>query len=592
MFKNLIEITISNSVVILCLLFLSPLIKKRYIAKWRYFAWLFIAIRLIIPLNFSLSKAPIIVTPPTQTMIYQNEVVSHEITESPLPNEPATLQTKHVNTTDLFVAIWISGIVAFLLYQLFRYYSFKKSVKRWSYNISDTRITDIFNALLIDMNIQNSIEMKLCKKVCSPMLFGFFKPTLLLPSEDYTDRDLVVILKHELIHYKRHDLWYKLILMIANAVHWFNPIVYVMQRVANRDIEFSCDDEVIKNTDIHFRKSYSKTILNSLHNEKLRQTKLSTYFHGSKRNLKHRFSNILDMTKKRKGILALMMVVILIMAGSVLVACKVGDKVKDTVNNQENVNNNDMVTSFDKLQKSVDNGHQPWRLNPKDVAIQFIRETLKIEDGEVSEVSGNFVDSRVIFKKADGSSIAIDLYQPAKKGIGGIWEVESWFDNNNKKYQVRDLSSLPPLFHHDDTIPQKYKEPIKNYIITNFTKTYKPYYEVLGFESKNVTFIKNKDNIEATFWLIMITKNYYKDPDTVDYIKKAKETGNKYYQTLYDEYNAPRGGSYELKLTANLLTDGSIDTDTFKLYTNVSPKGTEWEYLEDLSGYIISDVKE
>jgi hypothetical protein len=39
------------------------------------------------------------------------------------------------------------------------------------------------------------------------------------------------------------------------------------------------------------------------------------------------------------------------------------------------------------------------------------------------------------------------------------------------------------------------------------------------------------------------------------------------------------------------LTDGSNDTDTFKLYTNVSPKGIEWEYLKDLSGFVIDVEK-
>ena len=75
------------------------------------------------------------------------------------------------------------------------------------------------------------------------MIIGLFRPTLLLPHEGYQKIDLEVIIRHELVHFKRNDLWFKLLLVCANAVHWFNPVIYLMVREANRDIEISCDEE-------------------------------------------------------------------------------------------------------------------------------------------------------------------------------------------------------------------------------------------------------------------------------------------------------------------------------------------------------------
>ena len=58
------------------------------------------------------------------------------------------------------------------------------------------------------------------------MMTGFVKPRILLPDADFTTDELRLILKHELVHYKRRDLWYKGLVLAANAIHWFNPAVY------------------------------------------------------------------------------------------------------------------------------------------------------------------------------------------------------------------------------------------------------------------------------------------------------------------------------------------------------------------------------
>ena len=59
MLGNIFSISLSMSVVIAGLLVLSPLLGKRYAAKWRYFVWLAVAVRLLIPIHFSLPEAPV-----------------------------------------------------------------------------------------------------------------------------------------------------------------------------------------------------------------------------------------------------------------------------------------------------------------------------------------------------------------------------------------------------------------------------------------------------------------------------------------------------------------------------------------------------
>jgi hypothetical protein len=143
------------------------------------------------------------------------------------------------------------------------------------------------------------------------LITGFIKPILLIPSTDISDEDLKIIFTHELIHYKRKDIWYKLLLVFANAFHWFNPIIYKMSVESNKDIEMVCDTEVITNGDIEFRKHYSETILSMIHKEHIRYTSFSTYFYGGLKTMKQRIFNIFDMTKKRSGIITLCIILLL-----------------------------------------------------------------------------------------------------------------------------------------------------------------------------------------------------------------------------------------------------------------------------------------
>ncbi|WP_279386547.1 M56 family metallopeptidase [Candidatus Cryosericum odellii] len=149
---------------------------------------------------------------------------------------------------------------------------------------------------------------------------------MLLPDMDYSDTGLHMILKHELVHYKRGDIWYKLLMICANAVHWFNPLVYLVVTASNQDLEMSCDSAVIQDADTASRKQYSETILAAVRKEKMCQTAFSTYFDGGKKTMKERLVNIFDVSRRRKGLLALCAIIIVVGITGALVAYDVSDQ--------------------------------------------------------------------------------------------------------------------------------------------------------------------------------------------------------------------------------------------------------------------------
>ncbi len=111
---------------------------------------------------------------------------------------------------------------------------------------------------------------------------------------------------------------------------------------------------------------------------------------------------------------------------------------------------------------------------------------------------------------------------------------------------------------------------ISAYLEEESRKAFSPYYELLGFEISEYKEEAVNGNVEATFFYKLIHKNYDIDPDTVEYIKEAKESGNKNYQIMHDEYLQPKDMNFDFKV---IIDEKGLIT----LYSNVSPKGIVWE---------------
>lgn len=299
LFIDIFEITLPMSALIVLLLLCAPLIKKSYVSKWRYYMWLFVSARLIFPIKPRI-KSPI-------TMEIPSGIATHTPADTSAAGSISVMQ--------ILMLVWLLGILALTMYQIFCYVSFKKLVRRWSESVNDTNVLSAFEGAKSSLGLKNDINIKMCKAVTSPMIFGIFKPVLLLPYIPFKNDELAIILRHELVHFRRHDIWYKLLLVAARTIHWFNPVVHIMVRAANRDVELACDAEVVKNEGRRFRESYGDAIMRLVHNGSGVKTTLSTCFVFSKRMVGERIKGIFDYKIKRSGA-----VMFCVVAASVLIS--------------------------------------------------------------------------------------------------------------------------------------------------------------------------------------------------------------------------------------------------------------------------------
>ena len=332
---NAIEISLALSPVILLLLLVSPLLGKHYGARLRCFMWLALAVRLLIPFNTPLVNAIPIQPLPTfgTELMAQADIVPEredagfiENTREPAAGDAATVSPKapasiHLAPALILPAIWGLGAGLFLLYHLLAYILTYRKLWRWSTSVTDPHLLRRFARIKNELSIKRSVRLRRSAKAASPLLIGFLRPCIILPHAPLDSEQLDFILYHELTHLKRGDLWFKLAALLANAVHWFNPLVWLITSRVGFDTELACDADVLAGTERDVRKAYGYTVLAFIEQGWRCRTPLTSRFLGGKKQMKQRFRNITDMSVKRRGFAAMFAIVLIIaLAGSTVYA--------------------------------------------------------------------------------------------------------------------------------------------------------------------------------------------------------------------------------------------------------------------------------
>ena len=339
-FLSVLEISLAVSLIIILLVLLSPLLNKRYAAKCKYWVWIVLALRLLIPFGKTTSEPSVVIDIPkqiTMPLMSRGTVESvftsgEQVKMSNLPEEdeiefPTGKQTMWmffgITLLDFIAGAWLIGCLAMLSVHRFSYIRFKRQVAQTGISVEDNSIVCLLQQLTEELQIRRKIDIIRYSQAASPMIIGFIRPVLIMPDEAYSREELYFILKHELLHLKRHDIYFKLFLLVVNALHWFNPIVWLMRKEATVDMELSCDESVVRGMNLEARKAYTKTLLSALNRQCARRIVLSTQFYGGKQVMKKRFQNILIGTRKKNGFSIVVCAAVLTLAVGSLLGCSI-----------------------------------------------------------------------------------------------------------------------------------------------------------------------------------------------------------------------------------------------------------------------------
>ena len=326
---NLLKTSLLGTLAILLMLVSKPLWRERYRAKARCWLWLALAAFLLFPVDFSVKDAPVQAAPPQDYTLFvgtdkttiqstdhlfgdmaeRSGQTSTQVRDSIIARpvtDPAQKATRYIPVTTILFYGYLAGAAAFLLCQGVSYVRFRRTVRRWRSGVTRGDYRALLQDTARSLNV-TAPEMFVCEAISTPAVTGLFRPTLLLPHEGYDLNELRYILRHELCHLKRRDMLLKLVLLAANAMHWFDPVVYLMLRQADEDIELACDSAATDGLDRAERAAYSRTLLAAVQSH-VRALPATTCFGGTVERLKRRITNVLGTQKKRGlGVVALVL---------------------------------------------------------------------------------------------------------------------------------------------------------------------------------------------------------------------------------------------------------------------------------------------
>ena len=306
--SGLFEVSLTMGAVTALLLILSPVWKRRFRPQWRCWAWLLVALRLAVPFNVSLPRAPVVLEAPAPAAVSAAWVEEEgfqgvELTARTLPPGEAAPEAVErglsLTTAELAFAV-AAGVLAG---RLLRYAAFRRRTARWC----------------TTAGTYEGVPVYACALLSSPALTGLLRPRILLP-EGVEEERRAFALAHEAMHARRRDLWRKALLLWVCALHWFNPLVWLLRRAAERDMEIACDAAVLAGRDGEWRRRYGAALLSFV--PVGRPAPLTSQFAGGARGLKERFRALMDASAKRPGRAALLLVLCAALLGGPLVACQ------------------------------------------------------------------------------------------------------------------------------------------------------------------------------------------------------------------------------------------------------------------------------
>lgn len=336
--NNLMQIGLTVSLAALVPLILRRLMKKRYPARMVCVVWAILALRLLIPVQLTLPQAPVQVIPRTSYVVQSDQTAFRQAglpvvqnptrwvtgTQAQTLSAADTGTVKTVDITDILLTLWLAGVIACVLWQGIGYYRLIRSLKGTSQPVERADLHTILQEQCADLIIDREIPLQVSSAADCPMLAGFIHPTLYLPDERISRTDAAFIFRHELTHYKHGDLWLKLLLLAARCLHWFNPLVHLIARFAQEDIEAACDDAVVRGHDGAYRRAYGETILRSAIAQAQKRKALVSCFGDDKKTLMCRFEGLFDKSVKKRGVALVVMIALLV--GSLGCVVAVGEK--------------------------------------------------------------------------------------------------------------------------------------------------------------------------------------------------------------------------------------------------------------------------
>ena len=219
-----------------------------------------------------------------------------------VPQQPLLILETSLKFTHGIIRIWFIGTLAVLFWHIIRHLTFRHKLLKNAKAIYDRRIVSIWEDVLTAANFKKPYFCLVqSPDTATPLSVGFFKKTIrvVLPCREYTDQELYLIFRHELVHIGRQDSGTKFFMVFCSSLCWFNPLMWFAVRHNAADMELSCDETVLLDQSGETRKQYAELLLHTAGDDR----GFSTCLSASARTMRYRLAHTIKPRKRFLGAL-------------------------------------------------------------------------------------------------------------------------------------------------------------------------------------------------------------------------------------------------------------------------------------------------
>ena len=316
LFLITVLLSILGSTTYILLKLLAAVSGEHLSQNWRYHGAVAISLLFVLPLHklwafIPVSHQPlpsIIAVRDNSGSVYLSSTVADELSPQPVS---MCSSVDWLQIIDWAAVLWILIAAGLIFWNTWRLLCYRRLIEQASSEVN-SHLQQIALEAACLVGVTGEVRLLASPLAKCPMLIGFFRPMILLPSEYPPDSDVRLILTHELIHFRRGDLWKKFLVNMIQYIHWFNPVIYLLNRDFAYWLETSCDEQVVRSFAHEQRKEYGYLLINYAPTSRYAEPKLCVFFTSCRYKLKRRISIMMKSNKKSRSLLGLVLALVLI----------------------------------------------------------------------------------------------------------------------------------------------------------------------------------------------------------------------------------------------------------------------------------------
>ena len=307
-----LEMSLAGGCLVLVIIVLRALFLHRLPKELFFWLWMLALLRLLLPVFptsplsvFARWEAPAALRTAADAAPWaarEGAGLASAALEAPLAaNARSAPVARPASEAALTPALTLAWLAVALLLLLLLGLAYARGLRR--FQRAEPMNDPFIRAWLKQNALRRPVEVRASAGMDSPMTYGVLRPVILLPKGiDKGDAGaLLCALDHELSHIRHFDAVWKLIIAAAACLHWFNPIVWAMAILANRDIELCCDARVLRRGGEEERRAYASALVRM---EEARAHALPLASAFSRNALEERIGAIMNV--KKRSVVALL----------------------------------------------------------------------------------------------------------------------------------------------------------------------------------------------------------------------------------------------------------------------------------------------